>query len=312
MKLRARKIGRVSVLTLLFSCFAVQFSQAVSQASQKMTNYGSIVVFDPDIIWEFGAESGMVKPPWDVAGPLGSGTKEGSSVEVDNTHVRTGVQTAKFYMPAPPRSDAQGRIDCREDMEEGNGEFYMSWWVYFDSSMEDSGGTGSAYASCLGGIQSYFGPSSNRWQYWTEYRFYWDDRSPRRLYIKYIEPFGSGATAKYDVSPIRLNSTYLNTWMHFQIYMKWSNTTNGIYRAWANKAGDTPILFSERTGIKNDPRGYSQWTGDYAFARSDGKPFIVIQLYQGTTGYAGVTQYWYDDVVVSTTQVSESYGVGGV
>lgn len=309
MKLRARKIGWVSVLTLLFSCFAVQFPQAVSQASQTMTNYGSIVVFDPDIFWEFGAESGMVKPPWDVAGPLGSGTKEVSSVEVDNTHVRTGVQAAKFYMPAPPRSDAQGRIDCREDMEEGNGEFYMSWWVYFDSSMEDSGGTGGSYASCLGGIQSYFGPSSNKWQYWTEYRFYWDDQSPRRLYLKYHVPFGGNLYGGYQ---IKLNSTYLNTWLHFQIYIKWSNTTNGIYRAWANKEGQTPILINERTGIKNDPRGYTQWTGDYAFARPNGRPFIVIQLYQGKTGYAGATWYWFDDLVVSTTQVSETYGVEGV
>ncbi|UCE28960.1 MAG: hypothetical protein JSV85_06795, partial [Candidatus Bathyarchaeota archaeon] len=62
------------------------------------------------IFFEYGAESGVLQPPWDYVGPLGSGSKTESYVRVDNLLARTGTRAVKIYQIPPPKSDAQRRV----------------------------------------------------------------------------------------------------------------------------------------------------------------------------------------------------------
>ena len=277
-----------AVLLLLFSCFAVQFSQAVPQDSQRLTNYGRIVQRAP--IFEYGTESGVLQTPWDSLNPSGQITVSGS-------YARTGTKSIKLYQPSSPKTDDQRRTVMR--YYNNKSEFYTSWWVYFPDNFGSAGGSGQW--TTLGGNQKYFGPSSDKWNYWTEWRFAVNDGNPRRIYMRYKQPFG---TIYYYNSDFYLNSTYLNTWIHFQIFCKWGNNSDGIYTSWINNN-----LVKNLTGITNDPRGYSQWNGENCvWARPYSSPYIGISCYQPTNS----PERWYyvDDVVASDDKVTEDYGVG--
>jgi len=70
------KTSWATVLLLLFSCFTVQFSQAMLQSSQAISSYGSIVL--PDVITYFhctfskeGPEGFKLDQPWVLKEPCG-------------------------------------------------------------------------------------------------------------------------------------------------------------------------------------------------------------------------------------------------
>lgn len=318
------KIYWAALFLLLFSLFTLQFSQAISQDSNTITNYAVILpkgsTFNPstDVFWEYGAEGGAVKPPWDYAQMFGSGSRDPpSTVRADQTHVRTGNYSTKLHMVPAPRSDAQGRLDCREDLQDDGvtAEFWLSWWVYFDNTMEESGGSGGQYSTCLGGMQAFFGPPGDRFKYFTSWRFHWDSgegvTGQRKLFVKWWEGKTTGGPYHeyFPSASFYLNSSTENCWIHFQMYIKWSNTTDGIYCAWVNKEGEPPMLVKELTGIQNDPRSFDVWTPNTDFS-SEGIT-VLIEFYDHKLGASYAQQYWYDDVVVSSTRVGETYGVGG-
>ena len=300
------KIHWLALLLLLFSFFTVQFSEAVSQSSQTMTNYGSIVFLDPatDIFFEYGAESGVLKPPWDFAGLMGDGDRDYSEVTVSSEQARTGTKSMKFYQESPIKSDAERRVRCREWTDVSFPEMYLSYWVYLPDNMKYDAGGWSGQWSNLGGIGMRCGPTSWKHKYSQGFSLYLNDGNPRRFYFKETEPYGeyTGEEHIYN-SDYYLNNTYANTWIHVQIYVKYSNSSNGI---WTGRINND--LVKNVTGRINDPRGYSRWNDEnLVFAYPNGV-HGTVQLYQRTTS----PEAWCyaDDVVFTDTKVSESYGVG--
>jgi hypothetical protein len=85
--------------------------------------------------------------------------------------------------------------------------------------------------------------------------------------------------------------------------VKWSTTDNGVVRAWINNA-----LFCEKTSIKTDPEGYSEFSANNCIY-SYGKPYPVITLESYAANDSLERTYWLDDIVAATEKVPDIYRV---
>ena len=300
----------VTILTLLLIATpSINSADSSLQQEVSIQNTGDILFsqdnFTETIFFEYGAESGELQPPFDVAGPMGSGDKSGSYVQVDNAHVRTGAEAVEFYQIPSNKSDAQRRVELR--YHNTRKEFYLSWWVYFPDNMEEDT---PSWGTTLGGFQSFFGPQGiNKWLYWTGFRF---GSSPSRtIIVSYRPPFknydGGGGNSQSWSTSYNIGD-YLNQWVHFQMYVKWAIDYTGVYRAWINND-----LVAELTGIKNDPQSYDLWYNDpengeeCIYASGYPYPFIVNELYQSQN--SPERWYWIDDIVGADEKVPDTYGV---
>jgi len=165
---KATKTKKLSILIFLIPLIISLFSFYLPQVKAE---FG-----EEDIIFEYGAENATLattpKPPYEEAGCNGNGLKTGSYAHVDDTYVRTGDNSIKFYQisgTSTPKSDAQRRIELRK-WNINNTEFYFSWWMYFDSSILGV----SNYRATLGGEQTFFGGVGlplGKWTYYTNFRF---------------------------------------------------------------------------------------------------------------------------------------------
>lgn len=245
-------------------------------------------------------------PSLDHAGMMGSGTRDPLSyAEVSSDYARTGTKSVKLYQISPTKSDAQRRVTCREwSSIDGQTEFYWSWWAYFPDNM---GNAQSGIWTNLGGLAIRYGPSSWKHKYYSGVSIYLNDATPRRLYARYHKPYDAGSN--YHWSGFYLNSTYLNKWMHFQCYVKYSNTSTGIYRVWIGD-GTTTELVLEETGLSNDPRSDSRWESESLyFAYPPDGFYAKFQLYQPKN--SPESWYYIDDFVLSLEKAPEDYGVSG-
>ena len=266
-------------------------------------------VFDPatDIFFEYGAESGQLKPPWEVATPMGRGDRSGSYVRVDAKHARTGTKSMKFYQVPPVKSDAQRRVEAR--WYDSPKDVYISFWVYVDDHWltKDTYGWGSLF----GGAQGYFGPPSNPWKYMTSARWLIHPIT-REILVSYqcydIQgTFNVHWRAQDDTFNTHIKLTdYLNQWIHLQTHFKCAKDYTGIVEHWFNDS-----LVKRWTGVKTDPEGYPEWNSqNLAWARgTQGGPWVVSELYQDKDSFE--SWVWMDDIVGSTTYVPASYRVGG-
>jgi len=263
-----------------------------------------------DILFEYGAESGTLQPPLDVAGPEGSGSRSGSYAQIDDTFARTGDNSLKLYQISPTKSDAQRRVEVREYQSTAK-EFYLSWWVYFDDrwSTADTDGWGTT----LGGWQIFFGESGNKWHWWTGGRFF-VSQTQRNVWFSYAWHFQSSyqsawadaiAHAEVVKTSYSVKDSYLNQWVHFQVYIKFATDNSGAVKAWFNDN-----LVMDKSGFPTNPEGYSAWNQYNSEWAVNDYPWIVLELYQDTDSFE--SWYWIDDVVMATEKVLESYGVGYV
>ena len=283
----------ILTLLLLIAVSSINSTHSSLQQVFVIQSMGSILVqdnFADAILFEYGAESGVLQPPWDIAGGSGSGSQGDSYVAVDNTHVRTGSQAVKFYQQPPPKDDKARRIVLRK-WNSGHKEFYLSWWLYFDDTwLEDTTPDGAV----LGAIHNWFGPLGDRWAYLTSANMrVWKSR---KVGTGLRLPFGSSSWTSSDYfAP-------LNQWFHLQIYVKWAKDNTGVVRFWYND-----ILVREETGIKTDPEGYSQWQSDFDYKSGAPYPAFSIILYNSK----GTPERWYwaDDIVAATEKVPETYGL---
>ena len=258
-------------------------------------------VFDPttDIFLEYGAESGVLQPPWDAVGPNGQGSHELSKTIVDDTHTRTGTYSMYNYVCPPPKDDAQRRISNRYYSTAK--EYYLSWWVYFDSWDYTD------YSAVIGGWQHCFGTSARLYSWWEGGRFK-IQANTGRFYFEYawsgIDVWSADAWAlAQNYYTDYYITDYYGQWIHLQVYVKETTDSTGIVRAWFNN-----VLVAEKTNIKTDPSGYPEWTEKNCIWTHGPYPWIVIELYDGRNGPEN--GYWVDDIVLATEKVSETYGVG--
>jgi len=258
-----------------------------------------------DVFFEYGAEYGVLQPPWDIVGPMGSGDHSGSSVTIDTAHVRSGSKAIKFYQVPPTKDDAQRRVELH--YYNTKKEFYVSWWAYFPSGWENAD---SDWGQTIGGWQSFFGPPEDRWKWWTGGRFgiskssrtilfsyAWGKRGGVKDYSASAEAIEEMWSSAYDMSDC------INQWVHFQTYVKWAKTNTGVVTAWINNE-----LIANKTNLKTDPEGYSEWdSNNCAYQNGRPYPFIVIEQYGGCS--SPERWYWVDDIIGSDKKVIASYGV---
>ena len=276
---------------------------------------GNILVqdnFANTIFFEYGAESGVLEPPFDDAGPRGSGDKSGSYVRVVDSIVRSGSTSIEIYQKAPPKSDAQRRVGVFKYGESSYPrEAYLSWWVYFPNEPPWNSDDKDGWGTNIGGWKLCFGPPDNRWQWWTGGRFH-VDKSSREVIFDY-------AWHKYPVIGVRKDWIFhsgfyvdenLNQWIHFQIYYKITTDSDSVIRAWVNNK-----LFAEKTTWDSiyyaaAPEACPEWNEydcDWASGCRSGRPHMSAKLYDGKDSKE--KRIWVDDIVWATQKVLETYEV---
>jgi len=313
------KIMWTALLLLLVGCSAAESCQATLQDSEIVTNYGSVVDSVPleqeDIFFEYGGESGELRPPWSEVGVSPGSTycshgADPSGVWVDDTHVRTGTKSMYCYQHAPPKDNPCRRITNRYYGSGLSDEYYVSWWVYFPSDNWDNEDP-KGWGTVLGGVNNFWGADDQPlgvWQWSMGVKFFVEAGGNRRFYVRAGlggagGEYSSQDWSYYHWSDYYLRDGFLDQWVHFQIYIRYRQDSTGAYKAWLN---DNLII--DKTGVMTDPRGASEWnTKNCKFAVTV-NPWIVINLYQSTD--SPEHWYWVDDCVGAYEKVPEDYGVG--
>ena len=274
-------------------------------------------VFDPatDVFFEYGAESGLLQPPFSPIGVSPGGTycarsSDPSGTWVTREKVRTGSYALKDYIHPPPQNNPCRRIH-NQWWGNTHDEFYFSVWVYFPSSSTwdvlESGGMGDTWCNVGGNLRTYFGPPSNPWKYstgmaWCVFR----NTGMLRAQWNYQHGFHNQEDGLWDY-PLYVQDI-LDQWVQLQIYYKF-HPTNGAYHAWVTFENGTERDLGGATGKITDPRGYSDWGSDWEFRPIEsGHVYLQDSLYQDY-GMKSVLKYT-DDMVASTTKVPDWYGVG--
>jgi hypothetical protein len=267
------------------------------------------------IFFEYGAESGGLNPSWSSVGisPGGtycSHTSDPSGVWISSTHARTGTKSMYYYQHAPPKDNPCRRITNRYYGSGLSDEYYFSWWVYFPSSDWDKQ-DGSGWGTVLGGVQIFWGPSGDEWRWSMGVKFFVEANGNKRFYLR--SGFGSSQSGSssqycsndfnyYHYSDKYLRSGYMDQWVHFQVCIKYRQDGTGEYAGWINDD-----LVYHKTGLINDPRGYSEWNSKNCKFAVTTVPWIVTNLYQSLDSPSH--HYWVDDCVGAYQKVPEDYGV---
>jgi len=317
----------VAILTLLLiATLSINSAYSSLQEEFSIQNTGNILTqdnFADTIFFEYGAESGVLQPPFDLVGPHGSGDKSGSYTKVVSSPVRTGTKSVEIYQKRPPKSDAQRRVVIMKTQETGwnKREFYLSWWVYFPSDYAWDGPDANSFGTNLGGWQLWFGPPSNRHQWRTRAIFRLRSGSSRELQFQYSfwefpDTNNDGDFDEDDTSRFNNNTGVyidenLNQWIHFQLYLKMTTGSDSVVRAWV----DNNLVFEKTTWTSDitaaAPEAYSDWSGENCDWMSsfnpDGYPMFRFKIYDDED--SGEKKMNIDDIVWATEKVPESYRV---
>ncbi len=245
------------------------------------------------IIFEYGAESGVVQPPWDVAGAHGGASDGSGYAQTSTTHERTGTQSVKLYQPPPYKLEGDRRIVLREYIGTHEKDIYWSWWAYFpdipvwnDADYWHTLG-GIRWCINVGGTADFSGIALQIHQYGFLQIFY----------SNYFDP--------NDDATVQLTNwkvyDHLNEWVHFQFHLKLTSDSSGVAQVWINNS-----LEMDLSGLQTDPESFAAWgAGGYYYA--GGSPFVGTYLYSEKNSLEAY--YYADDFVAAREKVPETYRV---
>ena len=142
-------------------------------------------------------------------------------------------------------------------------------------------------------------------------RFYVEHAGNHQLYLR--SGFGSlmsGSSNQYCSSEFNyyhysgkyIRVGLMDQWVHFQVYCKYRQDGTGEYAGWINDD-----LVYHKTGLINDPRGYSEWNSKNCKFAVTTVPWIVTNLYQAMDSPSH--SVYIDDCVGAYEKVPEDYGV---
>jgi len=275
-------------------------------------------VFGEDtIIFEYGAESGELEPPFDWVQVAGG---SGGYIQTVTSPKRTANRSITFYVAPDGSSDASRRARIwkyQDDFDTKYLEFYLSYWIYFPAedpwTTSDSDGWGTTF----GGWSMWFGPSGeSSWSYRTGGSFRMKTGTSRELRYRYSwRDFPTDGSDGFTVDTgLYADDELSGVWTQLQHYVKITEGTDSIIRAWVND----DLIFEKTTWTElgftcADPRGYSEWSSQncrWASSTRDGYPNFKLGLYDDDDSKDN--RILIDDIVWSTERVPSSYGVGGV
>jgi len=279
----------IAIVSLVLCSMVAQVYPSAQADSVTLPSIGHVITVG-GMILEYGAESGVLQPPWDRAGPSGGGDSSGVGCEISTEHVRTGLYSVRIYQPSPPKSENQRRVGLYY-WSHDKYEHYFSWWMYFPSGYDDvvaaagwlTIGGYCLYWNKIGGVpyEDYIGLRA---------RFFVGKDSEGFWVRMTWSKIDSGVTQFWKEGPKRYLA--LNQWHHFQIYMK-NDRTVGQITAWINNAESGS--WSEPT----HPEAHGYQGGEY-WSEHD-RYTMIIQQYCDQD--APQLEVWVDDVVGSTEKV---------
>lgn len=287
----------VTILTLLLIATSITSAHSSLQQEVSIQNTADILFsqdnFTETIFFEYGAESGVLQPPWDFSGPNGSEDTSGSEVTIVETPVRTGTKSMRFYQVPPPKSDAQRRVGAKY-WSHTQHESYFSFWAYFptgyDTAIETAGWL------TIGGYTLYWNKEAGGYVGLRARFFMYKDADGLYTQMSWSR-IEDGATSFWkngDKSYLTLNQ-----WHHFQIYLK--NNASGNITAWVNDVQTAQWI--EAT----DGASHGHQSGDY-YWRGDRDTYTLIVETYGADNTPENTMY-FDDIVGATQEIPENYGV---
>ncbi|NIO36481.1 hypothetical protein GTO27_02135 [Candidatus Bathyarchaeota archaeon] len=283
-----RLVGQTRTILIFILLASLPYNTAKSLLQQKKTlqSAGRIQYykdFGPeDIVLEYGAESGVLQPPWDrVRQEPGY-----SQVKTVSDVARTGSKSVKFETLVDyVRIDSYPYTECSIREYDLPTEVYLSWWHYFPAGYFTNM---LEVKDTVGGFKYMWGGRDNEWRM----RFMITATGKVRFSL-------SGTTipdeyrdyAESSISPVE------GTWTHFQVYWKESDEGHGIVRAWYND-----FQLYERIGSGDFYTDPQYWDPN----APDG-PRAVVQRYTSENDPAGYT--YADDIVIATEKIPETYRV---
>lgn len=309
------------LMLLLTQTPSTNSTPATLQQEFSIQNTGNILTqdnFTTTIFFQYGAESGVLQPLWDIVGASGSGSTEGAYTEVDTAYARTGNYSIHIHQPPLPKSDAQRRV-VAQYVSHTELEFYLSFWGFFPTEYYDVTDASSWIA--IGGLTLYWvnpdlgfethmglrlrcGPGIDATGWYI--RFTWSGQDNAGVWDDDPnDPWGIDG-AKPRVTGTKIYAT-LNTWTWIQVYIKVSTGTNadGAIAAWIN---DQESL--SQSNIPTNPSywGYPEEGSVYTDGRDDSYYKLNMEQYgdQSTTPELDV---WFDDIVAAMEKVPETYRV---
>jgi len=232
-----------------------------------------------DIFFEYGAESGVLQPPFDWVGiwsPLGT------KIEFETTTIHGGQKSIKFTTDLSD-AQAQGHTQTRAQLNWHGGlsqsitEAYISYWAYLPDAYD---------------------LSSQGWDiafdfHWRVAGVAWYDLP--KVYIKKSTSYPPFVLlGSPQVGGVRSTTAIpRNQWVHFQMYYK-LGVSDGIYRVWQDDA-----LIFNYTNVD---------TATTSGGVADSIHSIEWKLYPSQYDPDSIVKY-VDDFVVASEKVTETYKV---
>jgi len=238
--------------------------------------YPAQAVFDEnDIIFEYGAESGGLQPPWDLVQE-----QNGADVSIETSIVHSGTKSIKFETLTGYSGQPRGQLNLwhdknNDDLHEST--LYLSMWVYLPDAYD---------------LQDWdsmfdFHWKQESWANMRRIRTYFS-RDGSNIIPATIAPDGNWKENATTVFP-------KNQWFHVQQYLV-IDDTNGVMKLWV----DNDLVFD-----------YSNFNSAYT---PDGNaPDITvaeIKIYCDSDEPRPLVKY-VDDYVLATEKVPEDYTLGG-
>jgi len=276
----------VTIFTLLLILTTVNSVHSILQQESNILSMGIVQYddFQSSVIWQSGAESGDFSA-WDA---IDSSSIEG--ITISNTEVHGKSRSIKFYIADGNKNDDDRRLglfihDVESVYQTG---FYLSYWVYFPSNIEDMIDKSYNWLT-IGGLKWYF--YKYRWSFGARWALQWNNGKIRvRLHI------GGHMNSWSDID--------YGAWNHFQIYLKSKTDPTGAWQAWVND-----ISLGSLTNVKSHPNAFlTPNQGTDFFSQHNLSPHPQVMYYVDYNAASG--HLYVDDCVIATEKVPENYRAG--
>lgn len=255
--------------------------------------------FEESMFFEYGAETGDLQPPWDIAGPHGgdvSSPPKGAAT-IDTTHVRTGTKSVKLWQDEPPKLQGDRRVVLREyDSVGTEKDIYWSYWMYFPDIPIWNDAT---YWHSLGGIRWTISVDGTADFSGIMIQMHQDNY----MQISYSNYFDPGDDIVVVTSPKWYTYDNLDQWVHFQAHLTLTSDSTGVAEVWIDD-----VKYLDLSGLHTDPESFDEWDeGGFYYVR--GSPLVGAFLYSDKKSQEA--WLWVDDMVAAREKVPETYGVVG-
>ena len=309
-----RDITKLASFIILLLTAATPIISANSSLQNEATIYSIGTVqyenYGLNVIWEDGFEDGDNNfPNWDDY--YSDGTSP-SVTKVSTEQYRGGTKSLKFIMADGSKTDTQRRLGLFEYEDTApfyKSGFYMSFWVYIPSNIEDMIDYSNYNWITIGGLRWYF--LDYKWNYGARCVLYYSgDYQKVRARISIDNRINSGYESPQqgiEFTPPDIFDWYhdinYGAWNQFQIYLKAKTDNTGVWQAWINDdlIGTINNQPTDPNGFLNPPQNANFFSQNNLYPH----PQIMYYVHENAVGGS----LYMDDFVLATEKVPNNYFV---